>query len=216
MGVAAILVMWPGPFEMFENVDGRTTDDGWTDAGVAGILLANPWGFGSGELKNTPAHEILVLIFFNKKRRLRRVCTTSQSPNSLCCSHSRQVEILASLGSCAYMFDKWVSISFALFDSLRPINNLSVMYGWVFLGWTSNVSCSRTQHIDTGVARTRSPSVLSQALYYWATALPHAISNKISWIGPINQLYTNGFFLLVWYMQLSLDSPLFISRGVRL
>ena len=61
--VAAILVMWPGPFEqtlipvsygvfifnlnligpvvseekMFENVDGRT-DDGWTDGRVTGIL----------------------------------------------------------------------------------------------------------------------------------------------------------------------------------
>ena len=78
MGVAAILVMWPRPFEqtfvppslgasiwnlssigpvvseekMFENVDGRrTTDDGRTpDAGVTGILLAHQWAFGSGEL----------------------------------------------------------------------------------------------------------------------------------------------------------------------
>ena len=32
--------------KMFENVDGRTTDDG-----VTGILLAHPWAFGSGELK---------------------------------------------------------------------------------------------------------------------------------------------------------------------
>ena len=72
MGMAAILVMWPGPFEqtfvppskgvsiwnlssirpvvseekMFEIVDGRTTDDG-----VTGILLAHPRAFGSGELK---------------------------------------------------------------------------------------------------------------------------------------------------------------------
>ena len=27
--------------------------------------------------------------------------------------------------------------SFCLFDSLRPINNLSVKQGQVFLGWTS-------------------------------------------------------------------------------
>ena len=82
MGMAAILVMWPGQFEqtfvpvsygvsiwnlsligpvvseekMFENVDGRTTDDGRTDGrtdnGVTGILLAHPWAFGSGELKS--------------------------------------------------------------------------------------------------------------------------------------------------------------------
>ena len=73
MGMAAILVMWPRPFEqtfvppsygvsiwnmssigpavseekMFENVDGRRTD---ADAGVTGILLAHQWAFGSGEL----------------------------------------------------------------------------------------------------------------------------------------------------------------------
>ena len=39
----------------------------------------------------------------------------------------------------------------------------------------SNVSCSRTQHSDAGEARTRSPSVLSQALYHWATVLPHTV-----------------------------------------
>ena len=72
MGMAAILVTWPGIFEqtfvppsygvsiwnlssigpvvseekMFENVDGRTTD-----AGVTGILIAHLGAFGSGELK---------------------------------------------------------------------------------------------------------------------------------------------------------------------
>ena len=38
--------------KMFENVDGRMTDDGRTDDGVTGILLAHPWAFGSGELKS--------------------------------------------------------------------------------------------------------------------------------------------------------------------
>ena len=35
---------WPSGFrgEDVENVDGRTTDDGRTDAGVTGILLAHP------------------------------------------------------------------------------------------------------------------------------------------------------------------------------
>ena len=36
--------------KMFENVDGRT-DDGRTDAGVTGILIAHLGAFGSGELK---------------------------------------------------------------------------------------------------------------------------------------------------------------------
>ena len=39
---------------MFENVDGWS-DDGRTDAGVTGILLAHPWAFGSGELKSNAA-----------------------------------------------------------------------------------------------------------------------------------------------------------------
>ena len=64
---------------------------------------------------------------------------------------------------------------FVWFDSLRPINNLSVMFGWVFLGWSSTnlgfVSCSRTQSSDAGEAQTRGPSVSSQALYHWDTAL---------------------------------------------
>ena len=38
----------------------------------------------------------------------------------------------------AYTFVcNWHQPFFCLFDSLRPINNLSVMYGQVFLGWTS-------------------------------------------------------------------------------
>ena len=34
-----------------------------------------------------------------------------------------------------------------------------------------NVSCTRAQRNDAGEARTRGPSVSSQALYHWATAL---------------------------------------------
>ena len=37
---------------MFENVDGRRTDDGrTTDDGVTGILIAHLGAIGSGELK---------------------------------------------------------------------------------------------------------------------------------------------------------------------
>ena len=79
MGMAAILVTWPGPFEqtlvpaswgvsiwnlsligpvvseekMFEIVDGWTTDGGRS----AGILLAHPWAFGSGELKKNSGEQ---------------------------------------------------------------------------------------------------------------------------------------------------------------
>ena len=45
--------------KMFENVDGRRTDDRrTTDAGVTGILLAHQWAFGSGELIKT----IIIII----------------------------------------------------------------------------------------------------------------------------------------------------------
>ena len=63
------------------------------------------------------------------------------------------------------------------FDSLRPINNLSVKQGWVFLEWTSTklgymCLAQGPQRSDTGEAQTRGLSVSSQALYHWATALP--------------------------------------------
>ena len=45
------------------------------------------------------------------------------------------------------------------------------------------MSCSRKQHSDACEAPTHGPSVSSQALYHWATALPYKrffniISNK--------------------------------------
>ena len=65
-----------------------------------------------------------------------------------------------------------------------PVNNCSVMSGLVFLGWSMkykariNVSCSRTQRSDAGEAWTHNPSVMSQALYHWATPL-HSLTLKI-------------------------------------
>ena len=66
--------------------------------------------------------------------------------------------------------------------SLRPINNLSVTQGRVFLGWTSTklgLMClaQGPQHSDADEARTHSFSVYSQAPYHWATALP-VLSNE--------------------------------------
>ena len=66
---------------------------------------------------------------------------------------------------------------FVWFDSLRPINNLSVKQGRVFLGWSSTklgemCLAQGPQRSETCEARTRGPSVSSQALYHWATVLP--------------------------------------------
>ena len=73
---------------------------------------------------------------------------------------------------------KLIKSIFVWFDSLHPINNLSVKQGRVFLGWTSTKigwMClpKGPQCSDAGEARTRGPSVSSQALYHWATALPN-------------------------------------------
>ena len=57
---------------------------------------------------------------------------------------------------------------FVWFDSLRPINNLSVKQGQAFLGWTSTklmYLAQGPQRSDAGEARTHSPLVSSQALY---------------------------------------------------
>ena len=43
---------------MFENVDGRTTDDRTTDAGVTGILIVHLGAFGSGELTSQQVHRL--------------------------------------------------------------------------------------------------------------------------------------------------------------
>ena len=54
---------------MFENVDGRRTDDGrtddgrTTDAGVTGILIAHLGAFGSGELIRETRHAQFGHIF---------------------------------------------------------------------------------------------------------------------------------------------------------
>ena len=56
------------------------------------------------------------------------------------------------------------------FDSLRPINNLSVIKGWVFLSRTSTKLGLMFLLKDTTQWR-RGLSVSSQALYHWATAL---------------------------------------------
>ena len=66
---------------------------------------------------------------------------------------------------------------FVWFDSLRPIENLSVKQGRVILGWTSTklgLMClaQGPQRSDAGEARTCGPLDSSQALYHWATALP--------------------------------------------
>ena len=69
-----------------------------------------------------------------------------------------------------------VHLLFIWFDFLRPIQQ-SFSYIGTDLPWLNqyeariNVSFSRTQCSDACEARTSGPSVLSQALYHWATVL---------------------------------------------
>ena len=90
-----------------------------------------------------------------------------------------------------------IYVCFAWFDSLCPINNISVLKGQVSLGWTSTklglmfLLKDKTQwRSDAGEARTRGPSVASQALYHWATALPQLIYLERNF-----RLYFTHFYL---------------------
>ena len=75
------------------------------------------------------------------------------------------------------------------FDSLRPINNLSVKQGRIFLGCTSTklgqpCLAQGPQHSDASEAPTCGLLVSSQALYHWANALPSYVCMKISECPP--------------------------------
>ena len=60
-----------------------------------------------------------------------------------------------------------------------------------------------SQRSDAGEARTRGPSVSSQALYHWATALPHISLEKFRTLDKISCEEHSS--LEIW------DSPLFLS-----
>ena len=85
-----------------------------------------------------------------------------------------------------------------LFDLILyvPVNNLSVTSGRVFLGWTSTKQ--GLMYSDAGEARTHGPSVSSQALYHWVTALLIVRSNfKLrSWSHCVKG--TGQHFLQFW------------------
>ena len=79
-------------------------------------------------------------------------------------------------------------VLFVWFDSLHPINNLSVKQGQVFLGWISTklgymCLAQGPQRSDSGEAGPRGPSVWSLALYHWATALPLSIFEWLLYTG---------------------------------
>ena len=52
-------------------------------------------------------------------------------------SSSNPKIILVKLGEIVLSLKVYIEILFVWFDSLCPINNLSVIKGWAFLGWTS-------------------------------------------------------------------------------
>ena len=101
-------------------------------------------------------HLLFVVLKIIGQRWLMLACASVQTHHCLRCSNNQSLEFFL------FCF---------LFDSLRPINNLSVIKGRVFLGFNQykariNVSSSRTLRSAAGEARTRGPSVSSQALYH--------------------------------------------------
>ena len=72
------------------------------------------------------------------------------------------------------IFTNWTDgLRYVWFDSLRPINNISVKQGRVFLGWTSTKldKCVLLKDHNAVTPVRLELSVSSQALYHWATAL---------------------------------------------
>ena len=62
------------------------------------------------------------------------------------------------------------------------------------------------QRSDAGEARTRGPSVSSQALYHWATALPYLLLSKsIAGARLLLQIYVNSFETLQMFCSWSED-----------
>ena len=56
------------------------------------------------------------------------------------------------------------------------------------------------QHSDAGEARTHGPSVSSQALYYWATALASAVQNNLQYyMSLLETLLWDYFYLGQWF-----------------
>ena len=110
-----------------------------------------------------------------------------------------------------------------LFDLILyiTVNNISVTSGQVFLGWTSsklgldNVSCSKTQRSDASDARTHGPSVSSQALYHWATALPIFECKIANVFLPISLIVCFGCSKLSSHWDISFECPqcMFWSRN---
>ena len=101
---------------------------------------------------------------------------------------SRNIKYLASSQQ-GFSCDKALSTlyDFVWFDSLRPINNLSVKQGRVFLGWTSTklgqmCLAQWPQRSDACEARTRGPSVSSNFI----------CSEKNQFITLINPLYSGN------------------------
>ena len=105
-----------------------------------------------------------------------------------------------------YRNQDWFLFDFVWFDSLRPINNLSVKKGQVFLGWTSiklGLMCltQRPQRSDACEARTRSPSVSSQAHYHWTTALPNQDWSRIERFNNICLILSERDSMMSFFKQ---------------
>ena len=71
--------------------------------------------------------------------------------------------------------NNFLIFNLCLFDLILylPVNNFSVICWDRSSSVEPVLSKDRTQHSDAGDAQTHGPSISSQALYHWATALPY-------------------------------------------
>ena len=129
------------------------------------------------------------------------------------------LEFLSFKGGCRGSSE---SCLFVWFDSLCPINNLSVKQGRVFLGWTSTklgqmCLAQGPQHIcsDACEARPRRPSVSSQALYHWAAALPPTLTSWVSRSKERKRKYITIWFSTKCNVMMTWLRPKSILDGCR-
>ena len=113
-----------------------------TDARVIGILLVHPWAFSSGKLKNNIESRLEFTLWITVpptinlsiKTRVILICLKIQAIQ-LIILYQLTKFVTPCYNNFPYLEYKFF-LNF-LFDSLRPMNNLSVIKGRVFLGWTS-------------------------------------------------------------------------------
>ena len=86
--------------------------------------------------------------------------------SSILCDLDPKVKVIGQKAGICDGVPSTSALVFVWFDSLRPINNLSVMEGRVFLGWTSTKLGLMFLHKDTTPVRLEPVAPLSRVKHF--------------------------------------------------